>query len=419
MGKAGGRERARGGIDVLPSGGHRVRVYAGVDPLTGKRNYLTEVVPPGPGAAREAEKTRTRLLSQVDERRNPRTKATLNQLLDRYLEIVELEHSTRRTYEGYLDRHVRPVLGPLPLGRVDGEVLDSFYAQLRRCRLRCNRRQRLVDHRVTREHECVERCRPHQCKPLSPSTVRQIHWILSGAFERAVRWKWIAVSPTDAAEPPAQPKPKPSPPSPAEAARIINEAWKDPAWGTFVWLAMVTGPRRGELCGLRRRHYDRDARILRVHRSVAGGRSDLREKDTKTHQERRVALDAETIAILNEHLARQDAEARELGLTIDDSAFLFSLDPDCGTPLIPGSVTQRYDRLAERLGIQTTLHKLRHYNATELIAAGVDLRTVAGRLGHGGGGTTTLRFYAAWVSEADQRAADSVAARLPRRPPQQ
>src|SRR6266545_6014471 len=39
-------------------------------------------------------------------------------------------------------------------------------------------------------------------------------------------------------------------------------------------------------------------------------------------------------------------------------------------------------------------HKLRHYSATELLAAGVDLRTVAGRLGHSEGGTT-LAFYAA------------------------
>jgi hypothetical protein len=38
----------------------------------------------------------------------------------------------------------------------------------------------------------------------------------------------------------------------------------------------------------------------------------------------------------------------------------------------PSSVTRRYDRLARRLGINTTLHKLRHYSATELIAAGVD-----------------------------------------------
>src|SRR6266511_4893044 len=89
---------------------------------------------------------------------------------------------------------------------------------------------------------------------------------------------------------------------------------------------------------------------------------------------------------------------------------------DASTHLRPDSVTQRYDRMATKLGIRTSLHKLRHYSATELIAAGVDIRTVAGRLGHGGGGATTLRVYSAWVAESDQRAAASLAARLPQLP---
>ena len=58
--------------------------------------------------------------------------------------------------------------------------------------------------------------------------------------------------------------------------------------------------------------------------------------------------------------------------------------------------------LARRAG---RLHSLRHYSATELIAAGTDVRTVAGRLGHGSGGATTLKIHAAWVDEAGQRAA--------------
>jgi site-specific recombinase XerD len=41
-----------------------------------------------------------------------------------------------------------------------------------------------------------------------------------------------------------------------------------------------------------------------------------------------------------------------------------------------------------------------HYSATELITAGVDIRTVAGRLSHDGGGTTTLKVYAASVTAA-------------------
>lgn len=62
------------------------------------------------------------------------------------------------------------------------------------------------------------------------------------------------------------------------------------------------------------------------------------------------------------------------------------------------------------------IHQLRHYSATELISAGVDVTTVGGRLGHGGGGSTTLRFYSAWVSEADQRAAGTLSTRLPELP---
>jgi integrase len=73
--------------------------------------------------------------------------------------------------------------------------------------------------------------------------------------------------------------------------------------------------------------------------------------------------------------------------------------------------------LVRRLGLTGHLHQLRHYSATELINAGVDVRTVAGRLGHGGGGATTLRVYAAWVAESDQRAATALGSRLQRPSP--
>jgi hypothetical protein len=67
------------------------------------------------------------------------------------------------------------------------------------------------------------------------------------------------------------------------------------------------------------------------------------------------------------------------------------------------------------LGWDMDIKELRHYSATELIAAGVDVRNVAGRLGHGGG-TTTLRVYSAWRPEADLRAASTVSDRLPAPP---
>src|SRR5689334_892473 len=99
------RRRQRGSIDVLPSGALRVRVFAGRDPVSGQRHDLVEVVPPGPTAAREAEQVRTRLLNQVDEKRNPRTRATVDQLLDKWLGVLDVEPSTRQGYVRKIDRH--------------------------------------------------------------------------------------------------------------------------------------------------------------------------------------------------------------------------------------------------------------------------------------------------------------------------
>ena len=64
--------RARGHIRRR-GGSFQVLVYAGVDPLTGKDHYLTEST----RDEGQAQKILTRLLAQVDEQRNPRTKATL------------------------------------------------------------------------------------------------------------------------------------------------------------------------------------------------------------------------------------------------------------------------------------------------------------------------------------------------------
>lgn len=404
----------RGNVETLPSGAVRVRAYAGVDPVGKKRHDLREIVPPGPQQRAEVRKVRARLTAQIEEQRHPRTNATVNQLLSRYMRQFDGAPRTRDHYESCIRNHIRPFLGKVKLANVDADILDSFYAELRRCRDHCT--GPYLQHRTDQPHGCDERCCPHVCRPLGASGIRHIHFILSGAFKRAVRWRWVSVNPVGQAEPPAAPTPKPAPPSAEEAARILNEAWRDPDWGAFVWLAMTSGARRGELCALRWSDVDLDPEraVLWLRRAIARGDAGWIESGTKTHQQRRVALDAETLAMLAEHRERWDARAAAFGGALAPDAFVFSPVPDGASFHRPDPVTRRYERLAKRLGIHTTLHKLRHYSATELIAAGVDVRTVAGRLGHSGGGTTTLRTYTAWVSEADQRAAGSVSARMPR-----
>ncbi|OJG03724.1 site-specific tyrosine recombinase XerC [Pseudonocardia autotrophica] len=409
------RKRPRGQIVQLSSGSLQVRVFVGRDPVTKKRHYLQETVRRGPDANAEAEKVLRRLLVQVDEQLNPRTSATVRQLLEKHFLLLDVERTTKATYQNLARTHIVPLIGPVKLAALTSEVFDSFYAELRRCRLHCKRR-RIIEHRVKTVHDCDHRCRQHVCKPLAQSTIRQIHVILSGALRRAVRWKWLSRSPIENAEPPKQPPANPSPPTSAEAARILNASWQDPDWAVLVWLTMVTGARRGELCALRWDDVDLVTGTLRVQRSIAELKTETWEKDTKTHQHRRIALDPESVTLLTAHRARSMELAAALGYELAHDAFVFSHSGDGAAHMHPRTITRRYARLVHRLGIRTTFHKLRHYSATELIAGGVDVRTVAGRLGHGGGGATTLRVYAAWVSEADQRASTGLLDRLPSRP---
>lgn len=54
---------------------------------------------------------------------------------------------------------------------------------------RASGRQRL--NRTQSGHDCkLSGCKPHVCKPMAKSTIRNIHSILSGAFEAAERWEW-------------------------------------------------------------------------------------------------------------------------------------------------------------------------------------------------------------------------------------
>ena len=370
-------------------------VYAGIDPLTGKQRYVRETHV----TYAQAELALTRLQSQVDEDRHPKSGITVGQAVAQWLDVVDLEDTTRERYEDLIRIYIAPTFGDMAAGKLDAELLEKFYGRLQRCRRLCNGRPSAG----------------HTCRPLSGSTVRKIHFIIHGALERAVRWRHLGVNKAAMAATPSPAPSKPDPPTAEEAARMLSEAWaSDPDWGLLLWLTMVTGSRRGEVSALRWDHLDLARGLLRIERSNAHPKAGVKEKETKTRQQRRVALDPQTLEMLTAHRDRCEQRCGTLGCELDPSAYLFSPAPDGSTPWAPRALTQRYGHMARKLKLRSTrLHSLRHYSATELIAAGVDVRTVAGRLGHGSGGATTLKIYAAWVDEAGQRAAGKIAAIMP------
>ena len=212
--------------------------------------------------------------------------------------IAKLEDTTRDRYEDLVRLYVGPALGDLPAGKLDAELLESFYARLQRCRDLCDGRRRAR----------------HECRPLSGSTVRKIHYVISAALEQAVRWRHLGVNPAALAIAPSANHTEPDPPSAEEAAAVIGAAWGDPDWGSLLWVMMVSGMRRGEISALRWRHVDFATDTLIVQRANAQPKSGVKEKQTKTRQQRRIAIDPQTAALLRAHRERWEQRCRLLGV---------------------------------------------------------------------------------------------------------
>jgi integrase len=260
-------------------------------------------------------------------------------------------------------------------------------------------------------HDCQRAgCRPHVCHPMKASTIRAIHSILSGAFAAAQRWEWTERNPAASAKPPTTTRKSIAATSPEDVAKVIAQARAhSAALGLYLWLVVITGVRRGELCGLQICDINLDRGTVHVaFNYVVRGGQRVR-KDTKTHQDRWLAIDPETCALIVSYLDETRAALAAVGVELRDDAYLFSNDPSHARPWNPDWVTHQIAAAAEAAGADLDIKGGRHYTASQLLAGGFDLRNAAARLGHSGGGATTLRHYADPVPEVDRRAATYLA----------
>jgi len=360
---------------------YQVIVYVGRDPVTGRKRQVSRRVR---GTKRDAQAVRAQLLVEVGEGQHLGTDATFGELVERWYEHVSPDWSPKTAVETrrMIDKVVLPRLGKARLQRLRAADLDRLYTQLR------------TSGGVSGG-------------PLAPATVRRIHEIIRRALKQGVRWGWMSINPALHASPPRVPKSDVVPPTPEDIAHLLELAGvEDPDLAVFLRLAAGTGARRGELCALRWSDVDLESRTVLIARAMVLGSDGMVERGTKLHAARRIALDADTIDALSEHRARAGERAGECGVDLPEGARVFSFEPDGRTPWRPDVVTNRFNKLRRKAGLDSVrLHDLRHYVATRLIAAGVPVRTVSGRLGHANA-ATTLNVYSAFVQASDRDAAE-------------
>jgi len=222
-----------------------------------------------------------------------------------------------------------------------------------------------------------------------------------------VVWGWAGHNPAKLATPPAAGRAEVAPPDAEGVARLLTAAMEqDPEFGLFLRLAVVLGARRSELVGLKWRDVDLGRGEVLIASGVVrvAGRP-LIDKDTKTHSKRRVAVGASTVELLKAHRARQAEAALACGANLPPDAYVFSRSADGSKPISPDGASHRFQELAAHLGVNCRLHDLRHFMITQLVAGGVDWRTVSGRAGHADG-HMTLATYAHFQAAQDRQAAE-------------
>jgi len=229
---------------------------------------------------------------------------------------------------------------------------------------------------------------------LPASSVRWHHSILSAALSRAVRWGVITKNPAGRASPPGLTRSSVTAPAVEDVQKLLAAATEaDPVLAAAIALSAVSGARRGELCALRWSDVDWKRRTFNIARSLTVLHREPSEGPTKTHQRRDIATDDVLGAFLIHRRARQEEYDALVGSKLVVHPFILSRAADGSVPCLPDGLTAGYKRMATKLGLDSHFHELRHFAATTAIAAGSDVRTVAGRLGHADP-SVTLRVYA-------------------------
>ena len=368
------RANGEGNIRKRKDGRWEGRYTAGHDPVTGKR--ITKNV-----LGKTQAEVREKLRRTIEETRGLDVARVGEYTTGQWLEVwfndyamLKVRPSSHQTYRGYLDHHIKPYIGNIPLTKLSSLDLQRLYKKL------------LSDGRVDRIES------KKQPKGLSAKTVRNIHQLISSALKLAVEQKLIARNPAEGCALPKVERKEMQTLPVEQLTSFLREA-KDSGVFALYYIDLTTGLRRGELLGLKWSDIDLEKGDLRVRRQIGRIDGKIMEMPLKTKNAyRTLPLSADAIDVLMQ-------QRRKTG----NSEWVFP--SPTGGPMSPDSVLHMLHRVLKRAGLpEVRFHDLRHTFATLALQNGVDIKTVSGMLGHFSAGFT-LDTYAHVTTAAKREAA--------------
>jgi integrase len=346
------------------------------------------------GTRRQAQAELTHLLAQIQDGSHvqPNRLSVAEHVRARVAQwraAGTISPKTGERYEELVQYQLVPFLGTIPLQKLRAQDIETWHTSLR------------------------SRGRQDGTGGVSNWTIRHAHKVLSKALREGVRHGLVLKNVATEERPPKTNAEKMQILTPEQVSELPAKLAGRSIYAPVV-VALFTGLRRGELLALRWTHVDLEHKMLCVQEALEETvEYGIRRKATKTQSgQRKITLPDITVETLREH-RRQQLEVRlALGLgKLPNDALVFST-PE-GHALMPNSFSSTWAKVAAELGLGISFHALRHTHASQLIEAGVDVVTIARRLGHASP-AITLSTYAHLFKKDDSKAAAAINAAFAR-----
>jgi len=338
-------------------------------------------------------------------------KMTLIEYFAYWEENYAMSHHKKKTiaYNRSIFKRISKAMGHLRLDKIQPKHLLSFYKNLAEPGIK-------QDPNATRRKAAINTEKPVK-DTLSPNTIRKYHVLLHTLLGQATQWQLIPYNPADKVEAP-------------KAKKTHKKIYDEENTGKFLMLlqdeevkyrllallALSTGMRKAELFGLEWKHIDFTTNTINIEQTSQYLPGEGIYKDTTKTEEstRNITVPASTMELFKQHKVQQAVDRLKLGDKwrpdipkedrIIDTERIFTTWN--GKPGHPDAFNTWLRKFAVKHDMpHITPHSFRHMAATYLITAGVDLRTVAGKLGHANSNTTQL-VYSHLVKSAERETSD-------------
>lgn len=290
---------------------------------------------------------------------------TLSNWLKQWLEIYVKNHVSIKTAERYalaINNHIIPYIGNEDIKLITPLTIQQYLHNLKDYGGKNN-------------------------NGLSASTVNSARTILSSALKQAVGNNLISKNPVEFTKPIKKSPTKFAVLSVSECQKLTQSAYNESNKANWIAIviALETGLRKGEIFGLCWNDISFDNKTISVNKTVITANHGIiiQPKAKTKYSLRTITISESLINKLKKYKAWQSIYLLSIGAKISNTNFIIT--SETGYVKDPNNYTDKvFKRILKRAGLSTTIrfHDLRHTHATQLLQAGVDVKSVSERLGH-------------------------------------